>query len=298
MTHSSPHQRLPRQGLLLLAGLSLFWGLNWPIMKVVLSEVPPLYFRASCLLVGGLGMLALARAGGMAIAVPRGSWPRLLLLALFNIIGWNVLIVYGVALLPSGRAALLGYTMPLWSVILSALLLGERITARRLAGLALGLAGIAVLVGGSLDGLRQSPTGVACMILAAWSWALGIVLLKRLPVALPTSTLTGWTMLLGALPILAVAIPLESSRLVVPSFWPAFGMVYNTLLAFMFCYWAWNRIVLMVPVAVSSLSSLSTPVIGVLGGVVFLGEPLGWRELLAMALILAAVASVSLRRRA
>lgn len=298
MPHSSPHQGLPRQGLLLLAGLSLFWGLNWPIMKVVLSEVPPLYFRASCLLAGGLGMLALARGGGMAIAVPRGSWPRLLLLALFNIIGWNVLIVYGVALLPSGRAALLGYTMPLWSAILSAWLLGERITARRLAGLALGLAGVAVLVGGSLDGLRQSPVGVACMILAAWSWALGIVLLKRLPVALPTSSLTGWMMLLGALPILVVAIPLESSRLVVPGFWPAFGMVYNTLLAFMFCYWAWNRIVLMVPVAVSSLSSLSTPVIGVLGGVVFLGEPLGWRELLAMALILAAVASVSLRPRA
>ena len=297
MPHSSPHQGLPRQGLLLLAGLSLFWGLNWPIMKVVLSEVPPLYFRASCLLAGGLGMLALARAGHMTIAVPRGSWPRLLLLALFNIIGWNVLIVYGVALLPSGRAALLGYTMPLWSAILSAWLLGERITARRLAGLALGLAGIAVLVGGSLDGLRQSPVGVGCMILAAWSWALGIVLLKRLPVALPTSSLTGWMMLLGALPILVVAIPLESSRLVVPGFWPAFGMVYNTVLAFMFCYWAWNRIVLMVPVAVSSLSSLSTPVIGVLGGVVFLGEPLGWRELLAMALILAAVASVSLRPR-
>lgn len=292
----SPHERLPPQGLVLLAALSLFWGLNWPIMKVVLSEVPPLYFRASCLLAGGAGMLVLARVCGVDIALPRACWKRVLLLALFNIIGWNVLIVYGVSLLPSGRAALLGYTMPLWSAILSVWILGERITWRRFCSLLLGLAGIGVLVSNSLEGMRQAPLGVACMILGAWSWALGIVLLKRLPVAMPTSALTGWLMLLGSLPVLAAAVTLESSRLVVPSFWPAFGMVYNTVLAFMFCYWAWNRIVFMVPVAVSSLASLSTPLIGVVGGAFFLGEALGWRELLAMALILAAVATVSLRR--
>lgn len=282
---------------MLLAALSLFWGLNWPIMKIVLTQVPPLYFRAGCLLAGGFGMLVLARASGVRIAVPREAWPRLALLALFNIIGWNVLIVYGVALMPSGRAALLGYTMPLWSSLLSLWLLGERLHAGRVIGLALGLAGIAVLLSDSIEGMRQSPAGVACMVAAAWSWALGIVMLKRLPVALPTSALTGWMMLLGALPILAAAIPLETSRLVVPGFWPLFGLAYNTVFAFMFCYWAWNRIVLMVPVSVSSLSSLSTPLFGVLGGVVLLGEALGWRELLAMALILSAVASVSFGRR-
>jgi drug/metabolite transporter (DMT)-like permease len=298
MPDPSQHQRLPRQGLLLLAALSLFWGLNWPIMKVVLTQVPPLYFRAGCLLAGGLGMLALARAGGVRVAVPAGAWPRLAVLALFNIIGWNVLIVYGVALLPSGRAALLGYTMPLWSSLLSLWLLGERLRAGRVVGLLLGLVGIGVLVGGSLDGMRQSPVGVACMIAAAWSWAFGVVMLKRLPVAMPTSALTGWLMLLGSLPILAAAVAFETSHLVVPGFWPLFGLLYNTLLAFMFCYWAWNRIVLMVPVSVSSISSLSTPLVGVLGGVVLLGEPLGWRELLAIVLILAAVASVTFARRA
>lgn len=73
-------------------------------------------------------------------------------------------------------------------------------------------------------------------------------------------------------------------------------MIYNTVIAFMFCYWAWNRIVLMVPVAVSSLSSLATPLIGVISGMVLLGEPIGQQELLAAALILGAVASVSIRR--
>jgi len=240
-------------------------------------------------------MLAIARAGG-SIAVPRERWGRLLIVSLFNIVGWNVLLVYGVLLLPSGRAALLGYTMPVWSVLLSVWLLGERLTGPRLIGLVLGFAGVLVLMGGSLGGMLQAPVGVICMIAAAWSWALGVVLLKRLPVGLSTTALTGWMMLLGSLPMLAAAIPLETSRLVVPSFWPAFGLVYSVFIAFMFCYWAWNRIVLMVPVAVSSLSSLVTPLIGVLGGAIFLGEQPGWREGLAALLILAAVGVVSLKR--
>ncbi len=292
----SPHERLPRQGLLLLAALSLFWGANWPIMKMVLSGVPPLYFRSVCLLFGGIGMLALARASGVPLGVPAGQWNRVLWLAVFNIAGWNALVIIGVSLLPSGRAALLGYTMPLWSMILSVCFLGDRLTPRVVLGLLLGLAGIVVLMGGSVEGMLQAPVGVVCMILGAWSWAIGVVLFKRLPVAMPTSALTGWTMLLGSLPLLAMAVPLETSRLTMPGIGPILGMLYNTFVAFMFCYWAWNRIVLMVPVAVSSLSSLSTPLIGVLGGVVFLGEPLGWQEVVASLLILGAVGSVSLKR--
>lgn len=288
--------RLPRQGLILLAALSLFWGANWPVMKMVLSEVPPLYFRSCCLLLGGVGMLALARLSGIPIKVPSGQWGRVLWLAAFNISGWNALVIIGVSLLPSGRAALLGYTMPLWSMLLSVVLLGDRLSGRTVLGLLLGLAGIVVLMGGSVEGMLRAPVGVACMILGAWSWATGVVLLKRLAVSMPTSALTGWMMLAGSLPLLGVAIPLETSRLVVPSIGPILGMLYNIIVAFMFCYWAWNRIVQMVPVAVSSVSSLSTPLIGVLGGVIFLGEPLGWQEIVASLLILGAVGSVSLRR--
>jgi drug/metabolite transporter (DMT)-like permease len=292
----SPHDRLPRQGLLLLALLSVFWGANWAIMKIVLSEMPPLYFRAICTLFGGVGMLVLARAGGVPIRVPADQWRRVLWLGAFNITVWNAMIGFGILLLPSGRAALLGYTMPLWSMLLSVRFLGERLTARVVFGLLLGLAGIVALMGGSVEGMLQAPAGVACMIVAAWGWAIGVVLFKRLPVAMPMSSLTGWMMLTGGVPLLALAIPLETSRLAVPGFWPGLGILYNILVSFMFGQWAWNRIVRMVPVSVSSLSSLAVPLIGVLGGVVFLGEPLGWREAAASLLILGAVASVSLKR--
>ena len=293
MDHLSPHHRLPRQGLILLAALTFCWGINWPVMKIVLAEVPPLYFRGTCLLLSGLGLLLIARISGHSIVIPRRHWSHLAVITLINVVGWNVLAIYGILLLSSGRAALLAYTMPIWSTLLSVPILGEALTRQRLIALALGLAGIVVLMGGTLAGFFSTLPGFAAMILAAWAWALGIVLFKRFRVAMPTISLTGWTMLFGSFPVLAVAIPLETARLGIPSCWPMAGLFYNVFLSFMFGNWAWNRIVLMVPVAVSSLSSLVIPLVGVTSGMVLLGEPLGWQEVLATVLILSAVGTVS-----
>ena len=289
--------RLSSFGLLLLALLALGWGLNWPIMKIVLRDVPPLTFRGSCLLLGGLGVMLIGRLDGQSWRIPPGAFGKLALLAATNMVGWNVLMIYGVGLMPSGRAALLGYTMPLWSVAFSVWLLGERMNLRRMLGLALGLAGVAALMGSYRAQLGEAPLGVLCMLGAAMSWGLGVVLLKRFALKMPTTMLTGWAMLIGALPVLVAALALEAGEWRAVGLWPALGFVYNVLVAFMFCYWAWNRIVLMVPVAVSSLSSLVTPVIGVLGGMWLLGEQPGWNELAGAVLILGALATVLLPQR-
>ncbi len=289
--------RLSRFGLILLALLALGWGFNWPVMKVVLRDVPPLTFRGFCLLAGGLGVMLIGRLDGQSWILPREAIGRMVMLAATNIIGWNVFLIYGVNLMPSGRAALLGYTMPLWSVGFAILLLGEHLTRRRLVGLGFGLAGVVALMGSYRGQLGAAPAGVLLMLAAAMSWGLGVVLLKKYALKMPTLMLTGWMMLIGAIPICIAAVVLEHEAWRAVGFWPGFGMVYNTLIGFMFCYWAWNRIVLMVPVAVSALGSLITPVIGVIGGMLFLGEQPGWNEFLGAALILCALASVLLPQR-
>lgn len=287
---SDKDSKFSRLGLVLLGLLALGWGFNWPIMKVVLWDVPPLTFRGLGLSLGGLGILLLARVGGHSLAAPSGYWPRLLLLSICNIVGWNVLVIYGVAQLPSGRAALLGYTMPLWSMSLSVWLLNEQLTPRRVTALVLGMAGVATLMGPALMKLGGALNGVVLVLCAAFSWGLGIVLLKRFAVPMSTVSLTGWMMLAGGLPIALVAIVLEHDQWHAVRLYPALGVLYNIGVAFMFCYWAWNRIVLMVPVAVSSLSSLITPVIGVLSGMWLLHEQPSWYELAAAVLILSAIA--------
>src|SRR5215467_4954812 len=171
--------RLSPFGLLLLALVTLGWGFTWPVIKLVITEVAPLTYRAICLLVGGGGVLVLARLAGQSLRVPARYWAPLFWLSLCNIICWNIFVVYGISRLPSGRAALLGYSMPLWSAVLSVWLLDERLTPRRVASLALGMTGIVVLLASDLAGMASAMLGVVLMLSAAVSWALGVVLMKR-----------------------------------------------------------------------------------------------------------------------
>lgn len=290
--------RLPASALALLALVTLGWGFAWPFIKIVLAEMPPLTFRTVCLLVGGGGVLVLARMAGQPLEVPRRHWPRMLALSACNIVGWNVFMIYGVAFLPSGRAALLGYTMPLWSAILSVWLLDERLTARRGLSLALGMGGIAILLAADLAAMAGAVNGIALMLAAAMSWGLGTVLLKRFALPIPTASLTGWTMVAGGVPIAAAAIALESDRWQPVSSLAALALLYSVVVAFMFCYWAWHRLVLLVPVAVSSMALLATPVVGMLSGVWLLGEPLTWHEVAAGAFIVGGIALVIRPREA
>jgi len=142
----SSQENLPRRLWWILAGLTLGWGFNWTAMKVSLAEVSPWTFRTFCLAGGAAILFAVLRATGAPLAVPRAEWRRLAVLSLFNITSWNILVAYGVSMIPSGRAAIIAYTMPVWAIPLSVWLLGERMNGRKLVGIALGMAGLALLL--------------------------------------------------------------------------------------------------------------------------------------------------------
>jgi drug/metabolite transporter (DMT)-like permease len=284
----------PREAVWLLVALTLGWGFNWPVMKVVLTEMAPLHFRTWCLFFGAAGVFLIARANRLPIGVPEGAWGKLVVISLFNMTGWNILAIYGIPLLESGRAAILGYTMPVWSVVLGTVFLGERFTARRALGVALGMAGMALLFAGEVAALGRSPLGATLMVSAAISWAIGTVLMKRWKLAMPASTLTAWQMLIGGIPIVLLALFVEkgSFRFWELSLWPALGVVYNLTVAFVFAQWAWIKIALLAPIGVSTLSTLMIPVVGVFSGMLVLGERPHWTDFAALVLVVASLATV------
>jgi drug/metabolite transporter (DMT)-like permease len=299
MSHS---QRLSSEGILLLLGLTIGWGINWPIMKFIIHDVPPLTFRGFCLFFGGLGILCLARASGLSLRIPAAFWAKILWICALNIVVWNVLATYGLSLLPAGRSALLGYTMPIWTVLLSVWVLHETFTWRTGIALLLGIAGVLTMMQESLrhwfstELSMQLIAGAALMIVAAWGWAAGTVLMKLWQLPINTVVLTGWLLLLASLPISFAALLVDGIPQQLPSALACWGIIYNVFFAFMFCYWAWVRLVTLVPVSVSSLSSLATPLIGVLSGILLLGEQPGWPEYAATLLILGAVAVINIKR--
>ncbi len=292
MNAAAKHATLPRAGVVLLCLLTLFWGVNWPIMKFTLAEYPVWTFRAICIVGAVIGLFGIALANRMPLGVPRGEWPRLLLISLFNITGWNLCSAYGVTYLPSGRAAIIAFTMPLWSVLLSAWLLAEPMTRRRVLGLVLGVLGLAVLIGGDLRGLVAAPAGAMFMLGGALSWALGTVAMKRYPLTMPTTVMTGWFMLLGGLPIVAGACWLGPDSFHAYGLLANLGMAYNVVISFIFCYWAWFKILDMMPAAVASLTTLMIPVVGVFSGMAVLGETPHWTDFAALLLVMAALATV------
>ncbi|HSB68992.1 MAG TPA: DMT family transporter [Candidatus Methylomirabilis sp.] len=284
----------------LLVGLTLGWGLNWPAMKLAVSEMAPMRFRTLCLLAGAVGLFGTARAGGLPIRIPEGQRLRMAITALVNITGWNVFAIYGVSMMASGRAAILGYTMPALSVPLSVWLLHEPFTRRRALGVALGLAGMGLLLGKEAEAVGRSPLGALFMIAAAAFWAMGTVMIKRWPVDLPTSSFTAWQLLIGVVPILVIALSLESGTFnpFTLSPWPMLGTFYNILVVFNFCYWAWTKIAILAPVGVSSLAIMMIPVVGVFSGALLLGEAPHWPDYVALALVVGSLATVLLPPRA
>jgi drug/metabolite transporter (DMT)-like permease len=291
--------RLPPRLWWVLAGLTFAWGFNWTAMKVALNDVTPWVFRSLCLGLGAAVLFLVLRAGGQKLAVPPGQWRRLALLAFFNITCWNLLVAYGLTLIASGRAAILAYTMPVLAVPLSVWLLGERMTARKIAGLVLGLGGLALLLGEAAAGLGGSPLGSLFALGAAFTWALGTVLQKRYPVAMPAGPYTAWIMLLGGLPVIAGSLLFEDWRVVGEAGTSAWlGVAYNVLIAFAFAHWAWIKIATSVSVTVFSLSMLVIPVVGVLSGMLFLDERPSLAEYGAALLVFAALATVILPPRA
>jgi len=282
---------LPRRLLWLLAGMTLGWGLSWPIMKIVLSELEPLRFRALTV-ASGLALLVIAALQRQPLRVPRGQRLRLVVLSLFNITGWGIFAMYGLQLMPSGRAVIVTYTMPVWAVVFGAVFAREPITARRALGVALGMVGMLLLVSGELQGLQHAPLGVFYLIAAAVSWAIATVMMRYWSVALPGAALTGWQVLIGGVPIWIATLLLDHGPWLPSGGSALLALAFNLCITSVFCLWAFTRIATEAPVAVSSLSTLMIPVVGVLSGMAMLGERPQWHDIGALLFVFAALATV------
>ena len=146
--------RLSPFGLVLLAITSVGWGLNFPIMKNLLSEWPPLSSRGLCGIAGAAALALFALARGEKLSVPRPMWLRLLLVSMLTIGGWVAFMGLALLWLNASEAAVLGISIPVWVAFLAWPILGERLSPLRAVALTVALAGIAVLIGG--NGLEAS----------------------------------------------------------------------------------------------------------------------------------------------
>ena len=287
------------QGLGFLVTTGLIWGFNWPLVKYLVAVLPPFSVRATSGLVGTAVVLAIALARRESLVPPRGQWGRLCLAAALNVTAWMALTTLSLLWLRASETTILAYTLPLWAALLAWPLLGERPTLTRSTGLALGLSGIVLLVSHSAPGdadLAAKLPGVAFALAGSMLFALGTVLAKRAPVAMPPTALVAWQTGLGLLPLLLFWLLFEQPDFAALDALGWGALAYGGALAFGLAYVAWFAALRRLPASIATIGSLLAPVTGVLASVAMLGDPLGLREVGALALTLSGVALAAFSR--
>lgn len=279
------------------------WGVNWPMMKLSLQQLTPLYFRAGTMLLGAAWLFLFVAARGERMRPVGREWLAIALLGLPNVLGWHTLSILGVQELASGRAAILGFTMPIFTVLIGAAFFGERITPRvRLAVVCVSIA-IGLLLWHELQRLTGRPSGVAWMLGAAISWAVGTLMFRRAHLTLSPLVVTVWMLLLGSLAVWVLALwlePLPQPATFTPMMWVS--LAYGVFINYGFAQLIWFGMARDLPPATSAMSVMAIPLVGTLSATFITGEVPHWQDWLAMGFVMVAIASVllppgALRRR-
>lgn len=259
----------------LLVLLILTWALSWPVIKIGVGSVPPLWYgclryalAASCL------FAFVALRGGLALP-PRSDWPLVTVSAVFQMGGYAALTGSALTVLPPGRASVLAFSTPIWVVPLASWLLRERLPRSGLLGVCLGLLGVLAIAAPSLraGGSRQL-LAYGLLLCAAASWAISIVFVRRHRFTATALALAPWQALAAAALLLPAAALLEGAP-------PPLGaralasLAYVGPVATAFAYWAVVEVGRHVPASAMSTALLGAPSLGILLSALVLGETVG-----------------------
>ena len=276
----------------LLVLLAFVWGLSWPIMTIALAEFSVWTLRVSGFSISALSLFALIRLQGRSAAIPRGvTWLHIVAASLFNVVGFGLFSSFALLTATTSRVVIVNYSMPIWASLMAWLVLGERLSTRAAIGLVLCVSGLSVLV--YPVATEQSAAGLLLALCCALSWAAGTVYMKWARMSGDLLAITAWQIALGAVVfgvglLLFQGMPAPAAV----SLKAVLAVVYNGLIGTGFAYILWFAIIERLPTATASLGSLATPVVGVSGSMLMLGERPTTADMIGFALIFAAAVCV------
>ena len=270
----------------------LAWGLVWPVNKVLLESLSPLWLMAVRSAIATVALFAIAAARGRLAPPPRADLPVVLSITLLHMIGFGVFAAWGLQTVPTGRSVVLAYTTPLWVVPGAALFLGERLTPRRLAGVVIGMLGLLVLFNPlAFDWTsRAAVLGNGAILLAALLWAASILHIRAHHWRSTPFDLVPWEMLLATViltPVAFAASPPPAAEWSGRVFWL---LLYAGIPGTAIAYWATAAASRALPAVTTSLGLLATPVLSTIIATLWLGEPVTSSVIAAIVLILGGVA--------
>lgn len=283
----------PSAAVAALLLLSVLWGYNWVVMKLALDHIGPFQFGAMRTFLASLLLLAILPLQKKPLR-PR-HLGQLTLIGLLQTSGFTGLIIWALVEGGAGKVAVLTYTMPFWVMVLAWPLLGERIRGLQWLAAAASVIGLTLIL--EPWQMRGSQFSNWLAVAAGVSWALAVILAKKLHHRDPDMDLlsfTAWQMLIGSLPIVAVALLLPAP----PIDWTPYlagALVYNVIACNALAWLLWLYALKRMQAGVASMITLLAPVIGVLAAWLQLNEVPSQLETLGMLLVALALALIAWR---
>jgi drug/metabolite transporter (DMT)-like permease len=286
------HMLSRRAVVLLFAVVVVMWGSNWAVTKTLVLSVSPLWATAIRSAIATVVLLVLLLARGQLMLPRRGDVSVILTVAMLHMGAFSALVAFGLTFVPVGRSIVLGYTTPLWVAPAAWLFLNEPVTRSRLAGIALGLAGLATMFNPLAFDWSDSNAliGNGLLLLAALCWAANILYVRAHRWISTPFQLVFWQALLATLILSALALWIDGIPQITWSPALAGAFLYAGICGTALAHWAMVTVNRSLPTVTTSLGLLATPVIGVATSAIFLGEPIGVSLICAMAMILGGIA--------
>ena len=275
-----------------LIAIWLIWGLNWVVMKTANTYFPPILFVTWRFGSGALILLAVAY--WKKIPLPDAKFlPYIIITGILQLSLNNVAAQIGMQTISAGMACVLNYTAPLWTAIIAHFVLNERLTRKKVFGIFLAIVGLYILMG--LQGVDDLSAAFIIILGAACAAAAYVIVKLRLSKC-DMIQVTTWQMVFGAvtLVIYSSLFPQGEINWCLPA---VLCVLYNGALASALAFFLMNYILTHIEASTASIATLVAPVIGVLGGVVFLGEPLTAYIILGMILIFAGILIVVRKKK-
>ena len=283
---------VPGRGVVALLVVVGAWGLVWPVNKVLLESFSPYWLSAIRSAIATVAMFVIVTATGRLRRPTRADMPVVVSIALLHMAGFVVLGNIGLALVTTGRAVVLAYTTPLWVTPAAAIVLGERLTVRRVLGVVIGLLGLAVLFNPlAFDWSdRRAVLGNLAILAAALLWAANIVHLRAHDWRATPFELTPWEMLLATAVLVPVA--LATGPMPTVEWTPRVILLlgYSAVVGTALAYWAMATAGRLLPAMTTALGLLATPVVSIAVATLWLGEPVTASLLAAVVLVLGGIA--------
>ena len=200
----------------LFSFIVLSWGLSWPITKVGLAYMTPLWYTAARLIVGTVTMTAIVIMAKKFQLPKREDLPLILVVGLLQISIFLWLANEGLAYLPAGRSALLAYTTPLWVMPIATFFFKERSTLKRWIGFACGVLGLIVLMSPwELTWTKEVLYGTAMLLASSLAWAISMIGARYMAWNKSPLELIPWQLMIATIPMIIYAYCREPLPIIV-----------------------------------------------------------------------------------